>query len=1352
MSHQQLIIDLKTSRESAIKALNEIYSKLIKCKDNTKAKSSVSYNAVHAMCMAIKDKGHFYDIYAEAIEKLVPDIQEAHWNMFVELLRFILAEFYSKNLFERSINLAFLVTADHIVTPADVKSHLKLFSRQLYNTHMHLPPEQLKELFKNIARVVVKSKEIQFEDLIEDFHTNILGFPSMLQTILVKHLDKASILFEKFFSAIASLKIASNKINDSLILLMKYLIHFIYLDVTDKNSVFSQNFLRACKDNQSFKAHKYQSYSLNLFYYFIKLMLFPNSHDFNKNFAEIIDKFTVFFERSELSNDPWFMDSIVTIARVLDAFKGQKVLLESMDEDSHRQLYSLIEKLIKLAHGVNYESGLWTCCNSTRKHIIFKLCILQLTLFETAAEKGFNRPELSRAVMTILKHTIVVAECFNCTTLNYEVALIMNSLSRCAQQTKTKEHGELLAKMLLIPTKLSKHLPENSVRTILKCLMHVHKISGNTEGQAEACALYLAHLMESQNIDTELVKKYIHAFYGFEPCMSVCETLAESTFPLKPSSFSRRLLHSIETGVYHKTRANNILVITSLLKSATNCLDFVLVARLFPQVSVIKKLERKYAELKSNSSRQLSPLEHLALGHICKFRAVQQMDDLKNLYQIPKVNDESLNQISDLGKLKQIDVVAEMQIMNLAHEGIEEFEKFFECSSQKSLSEEGFSVDWVAIIDDVAMLARLFHFRGYIDFAYKAWRFLLRITTYVNDILNRIRALGFLCDECLFIELYDPDFDIEQEIINTEGAIYECLMNLEYLTPRRQNYVLICLCNIGWFLATKGRFRESQILLDMTLGKIEELAERKNKFELVRATHLATSFRIKWKLQKEISKKKAFAQVDRILDEIRAVVYYTSEDSVNFPTLLFSVVNDISEFTTNRLSEPATLPYVQMVLKLALDTGAAFRIVQFLILWTHINLQSENASKCQTKLDLIDLLYRNPRPSNPELHINSITSVKKTFDINPADTRLIYEGESVRKAVEINPISPVRIKHKPPAIHRDLVSFLISHGSSCSCEKCSHTFLSWQFFKIGCLNARLLYLGDVYNEPKVFYAKAIKWCANKLHKKHTKFHFREYEFSMLIHYINLLRRTKNFNEAIETSECSIEAYNKLRNTLDGAYRVNLSVQLESTRTEMNRKPDTPKSPKIRRFLKFSPIESQSSSTEVICSSSSSSSASSLTTTKRRGRAKKESPQTIKENIENIIYKDPEVKKSSSQASRARSARRKEKQSADTEAVDDICKIVENIQISDEVMPKKPPSSRRRGGNQNLNTAIIIIDDDDSPVPSAAKSTIPKSVSKIECTPRTRGRTKKTQPQQPQSATVSKSGDAESRSKLLRRRI
>lgn len=1335
-SHQQLILDLKTSQETITKALNVIYLDLVKFKDNVKSKSSLSYNAVHAICMAIKDKGQFYELYADAIEKVSANILESHWNRFVELVRFILAEFYTKNLFERSHSLAYLVTSDHITTADDVRSHLKLFSRHLYYTHNQLRQDQTKETFTNLSEIIAKSKDIEYDSLIEDFKTNILEFPSMLQTVFVKQLDKNVILFEKFFSVLTSYKIDSSKLNNSFIQLSKYLIHFIYLDITDKNTLHSLNFLRSCKDNPSLKAHKYQSYALNLFYYFIKLLLFPNAIEFNQNFIEIIQKFITFYDRSELAKETWFMDTIVTMARVLDAFKAEKPLIESMSEESHKIVYNLIEKLIKLSHGVSYESGLWACCNSTRKHTIFKLCISQTTMFEIAVQKEFKKPDLGISVGTILKHTIAVAECFNCSTVNYEITLIMNSLIRCAQNVKAKENAEMLAKILLVSTKTKDLLPEFGGKTIIKCLLNVQKITENTSAIAEAYALYIAHLMET-NADTDLIRKYIAAFYSVEPCMCVCETLEESIFPLKPTKFNHRLLHSMETGIFHKFGGNNILVITSLLKTASHIMDFILVARQFPQVNVSKKLERKHSELTAKTS-SLSPLEHLALGHICKFLAVQQMDNLKNLFNIPKINDDSLTQILDIDKLKQIDIVAEIQILKIGLEAIESFEKFFEFASQRIMPEKDISIDWEPIIDDVAMLARLFHFRGYVDSAYKAWLLLLRITTHVDDVLNRIRALGFLCDECQFIEHYDPEYNLEEEIINMEVAIYECLMNLEFLTPRRQNYILICICNIAWFWATKRQYVESQILLDMVFLKIEELEDRRDKFEMVRATHLAISFRIKWKLQKELPQRIAFQHVEKILDEIRAVVYYTSEDSVNFPILLFAVVNDISEFTTNRLGEPATLPYVQMVLKLALDTGAAFRMVQFLILWVHINLQSENPSKCQDKLDLMDMLYRTPVPENSSLTKVSIPSIKHDLAINPADTQMIYEDQFVRKAVYVNPISPVRIKHKPTSINRDLGTFLMSHRSSCSCEKCSHTFLMWQIFKIGCLNARLLYLGDAYNEAYLFFSKAIKWCSHKTHQAHVKFCFREYEFCMLIQHINLLRKLENFNEAITTSECSIESYNKLKSTLDGVYHINLSLQLESAVVEMKRKNTTPKSPKVRRFLKFSPIESQVQATnkqDVLKASES---------TKQRRERKN------KENIESIIYND--LKPSSTL--KEKSTRRRKK----PDPVDDICKNIEKVQIADEVaiLPKKPPTSRKRNdGKQNLNTAIIIIeddddDDDDSPEPTTNnKCVIPKSASRIESTPKRRGRRLK---KSPTSVALAKSVDVESGRKPLRRRI
>lgn len=125
--------------------------------------------------------------------------------------------------------------------------------------------------------------------------------------------------------------------------------------------------------------------------------------------------------------------------------------------------------------------------------------------------------------------------------------------------------------------------------------------------------------------------------------------------------------------------------------------------------------------------------------------------------------------------------------------------------------------------------------------------------------------------------------------------------------------------------------------------------------------------------------------------------------------------------------------------------------------------------------------------------------------------------------------------------------------------------LEWTLFMVGCLNARLYFLVEDYDQLETFYEKGnkrLQLCQNTFNKKHYK----NIQLMGLQHYANFLRARRQYDKALQCLEYGMELCENKKFYIDAVYYVNFQLQLSATKKDMN----ASKNVKIKQFTHSKP--------------------------------------------------------------------------------------------------------------------------------------------------------------------------------------
>ncbi|TMW43541.1 hypothetical protein DOY81_011378 [Sarcophaga bullata] len=201
------------------------------------------------------------------------------------------------------------------------------------------------------------------------------------------------------------------------------------------------------------------------------------------------------------------------------------------------------------------------------------------------------------------------------------------------------------------------------------------------------------------------------------------------------------------------------------------------------------------------------------------------------------------------------------------------------------------------------------------------------------------------------------------------------------------------------------------------------------------------------------------------------------------------------------------------------------------------------------------------------LHIQSSTLLP-TACADFASANLNPGVEAIRKLaqVQLSPIKTEKLQLSPSRKNYNLNNYLKSGTDNKQIEQ-----LDWIFFMVGCLNARLYFLVEDYDQLEAFYENCNKWLEMRQNEFNKKF-YRNVQLMALQHYVNFLRARRKYDKAQQYLFTAIELCENMKYKVDGLYHINFQLQLLNTRKELDNMKNMicqrPVHNKLRKQLQF----------------------------------------------------------------------------------------------------------------------------------------------------------------------------------------
>ena len=124
---------------------------------------------------------------------------------------------------------------------------------------------------------------------------------------------------------------------------------------------------------------------------------------------------------------------------------------------------------------------------------------------------------------------------------------------------------------------------------------------------------------------------------------------------------------------------------------------------------------------------------------------------------------------------------------------------------------------------------------------------------------------------------------------------------------------------------------------------------------------------------------------------------------------------------------------------------------------------------------------------------------------------------------------------------------------------------------VGCLNARLYFLVEDYDQLEAFYENGNKWLEMRQNEFNKKL-YRNVQLMALQHYVNFLRARRKYDKAQQYLLTAINLCENMKYNVDGLYHINFQLQLLNTRKELDNMQniicERPVHNKLRKQLQF----------------------------------------------------------------------------------------------------------------------------------------------------------------------------------------
>ncbi|XP_017078794.1 protein three rows [Drosophila eugracilis] len=1162
-------------------------------------------NVLRHICIALKDNIYqnadlYCDIVGTMLPRVVPYMEKPSlWEAHLTSLRYIHHCLCQERSIEACQKLYNLIRAQPCLLQQDTdhKAYLDIHLTHFNGIHLQLQRQKLPleatrhlgyalECLGELFDIMRQREMTQSGPLLAQLNESLFGKRSRTFFKTLSFLPSESL--SKMFIPLLKL-LASSSVAELPTLFSEYLsftLALVQIDILSpqSNQQLSLQLLRMCKE--LFRQESNLNYSLQLFYYYIKLIYVRGpSSDFKRAYIDLSQKFQNFFEHKTVSyvKEQWVTDLLVAfqLLQVLiqqNSSKSQnpfQFFWQNFEGDGSPEIYTAHFQLLHICGGlaVNVTRSPLGCsctneaCKSVRRHCImaYGLCALDayINWQPTQEQKTDRSPH--KPLLGIVKYTMDVAKTMKCLgPTSVELIKLVRQLIYVADQVSCPEQMSVLLPLLEQLQKLRPLIADQEMSGFLRRLFKASSHCKDLSIASRLQASFLASLTNPVRLRSQICLYYHNqGKEGKEITKCVYEWHESSPLPSPLTPAQKKQLYDTDFfAVLHYLRNPSPAHMQSLIRCRKNDYHLVLLAReMRNDASILNECKEMRSKLKQKGS--LSRMEHLCLGHANVGLLLEALEAQKTKVSTKEINENLFEELLLRQNLSQINIKREQRLVQLASESISVFNYFFSQADQEPLGIEETYIDWEALIDDAVSSALGLSSMGYQSEADDAWLLLLRIGRWLEDRFTYLRALNHFLSQnqvnsSLKLKLSD-EVEWAEEWLDD---LWPQLQNGRFY-KRQHTVVMLSFCHLASYYARMDCLSHAQLLLLQVEQLREEFPERLGKSDIVLITLQAVRFRLSYQQGKPKTSKMLtpLRRLDTLLENVRNFCNLSSLDSGSLQLLLSTLVRESTECSSNRLSE--RLAFSNIVLHLVLQSGLALRSIEVFLAWLWTNLQMENFAKAQSKLRLIehclDIKQLTPKESHPEKEaIKDPTIIDLTSNMH-----LLQLVEPIRKQQQLNTPSLKLLNMQQntpnPQLNLDRY-FTLDMAPSIVRE---NTQLQCVYFIMGCLHARLHFLQRNSDQLDEFYERANNWIEEKSQMSAAL-------GSMLqvqqLYHLNYLRFRRKHDEAISTAQLGL----KMRlQAVDINFGYNFMAQLKTAKIEL--KPliqEKSKSKTLRRALIF----------------------------------------------------------------------------------------------------------------------------------------------------------------------------------------
>ncbi|XP_067630632.1 protein three rows [Eurosta solidaginis] len=1176
-----------------------------------------------------KHYGVYCDTVVRIIARYMkPTIGAKYWTMYLEHLRYLHHIIADKKLFKEASMLCDLIAGyeNYLQTEGDYKIILGMYLQHLLcqNNHMRTNAELAQEHIVSILRALKElfihmlqcNKEYNFTypELITDFVQYLV--PKRVSTVFT-YLStlpiNKTLMYDAFFAllkGIHTVQPTKEELQAHCQRHLEALTVFFQLDIPDRlQQQLGLRHLRVCREMAVFANDKCANYVFTLLYYLVKLFYgLPNPGEFKDIYKDLSGKLTTFFERygDTLMQERWFTDVPIVVAILLTHVQHHPTTpftffwQHMTSVECYIAHLDLIFSCIRLAPRIVETKLLkFDCCTSTRKHTIISLVVSSLAAYSSYAATITNDNESEELfisfrtqLLLVMRHGVSVLDSLEC--INPESPELKMVYARFVQLTvdmRTPAQIKLcmtLAEFLIrIRHKITIHDWTIFLRRLYKMTLQGY----DAKLTADLHAAHIASMLQEHDWpDISALRSRIGYFHTSSPhigpgeCVLQLALQSHSPFKVFLDTKQKHLLHWLETQQFLKYHKSNEQLQITLMDCSPSHYSAVLVGRstgyLLPTVAIrLRKLENEFDE-KVEKTAGLTRVEYLCWAHV---KTALLHDALKLQKEILKVDtkcqEDNLEELLQRKEFSSVRIAHELKLVNQAKAALHGFRLFYEMANSDPLIIIEISIDWEAIIEDLTSLALYLQLAGYTDLATQAWILHYRIANTINDDFSSLRSLSYFCEYSEYFMTLKNEMNLNVETARKESFLLNALQQLPILQKRFQNYILLYLCQLGRYHARNGHIVYAQILLKLVKQAHDELPNQQGKYNVVLGTVDVIKFRIMWKhldgdesdINNQLMQRCLLRDMEDLLERFRGDFFkLSSSDVMSYTILLLSLVEQIAECSANRLCDQFVNSYFAGTFKLLLQSGSGLRLIQMLTMWTWINLQMEYVKKAQIKVKLIEYIL-GIKSLEVLRQITEQAAVEKKLKMPTTytNTELLHSGmEPLRKMIPLHasPIQMVKMQLSPSIRGEgSLKRFL---RVQCSETLKQFDVLEWSYFMVGCLNARLHFLVEDYENLEDFYESSQQWLQSYEQNKFLHISFQNIQLLSLQHYVNYLRMQQKYEKALNCLNIALVKCTTMRGNVDTVYRINFLLQQSALKIEMCTNKEKERRAGLRRALIF----------------------------------------------------------------------------------------------------------------------------------------------------------------------------------------